>query len=362
MNNLEVIKLSKVALANALKTNRFWQKTGNIPFTKSKAEWLLRNERMEDDDICSILIYDTGILISYILMIPDIVKYNETNHKVFFSLRWWVADKFKHSVIPTYTRSLSFQEVNNKVFIKFVGKDVQHFYKKQPFKELFPRKRYLILFKIDSKILVNKVKALYVFKPILKTIDWASLRYTTFINRLKIKKHKSISYEYLNYIDVNSWNFIQKFCNDDLIPKTQQYLNWQLCNNQYVQTQKKTKVNSYCLAFSMSSHIYNLSFLIKKEGNTIGFTSVLIRSKEYIVRYFLCDDSNFKYCANAIMESFLNSGSSMMQTENEKLGAFIKKRYLNIHTNETGLYALAHNDLNIDFQGLSLKEHDAHYV
>ncbi len=363
MEDINIITLTKSLLRESLNNNTHWDSKGYVPFSKSKALWLLRNNRIKDDDVCAVIGLENKKIISFIFLVPDFINTKTGTEKIFWSRRWWIAEKYKDSVLPTYTMSVAMNAINNKVLIKFLGKEVVEYYKKQPFTEFAYRTRYYIMFNLDTNLLISKVKYLKYFKAFLRIIDQASLHLVTKLNRsAAIKKTKEFSYEYVSYIDETLWSYINPFCKNDLIPKTKEYINWQIDNNQYTNALTNNKQPFKCLLNSIQKRVYNINYIVKINNKTIGFTSFLIRGKEAIVRYFICENENLEKCADALLENISLTQVSNLQTENKKLGSYLQKKYTNIYTNKRELYALGHNDLNIYFGKAPINDRDGNFA
>lgn len=362
--DINITSLTKRELLDAILKNTYWDSdTKDIPFSKSKAYWVLKNNRIEDNDICAIIGTENTTVISFIFLIPDIINTKTGTEKIFWSRRWWISEKYKDSILPTYTMSVAMNAVNNKAIVKFLGKHIEEYYRKQPFTEFAHRTRYYVIFNLDFNILLSKVSALKHIKGFLKIIDQSSLSLVSYFNKIKTKKKtKHLSYEYTSIIDENIWQFLAPFCKQDLIPKSKEYINWQIDNNQYANAPIRNKYTHNCLLSTIYKRVYNISFAIKKEGEIIGFTSFLVRGNEAMVRYFITKNGCLEDCANALMENVVQTRATNLQTENEVLGKYINKQFLNLYTDKRKLYALAHNSMNIDFKNAIINDRDGNFA
>ncbi|MFS4481936.1 hypothetical protein ACKGJY_02880 [Hyunsoonleella sp. 2307UL5-6] len=362
--DINIISLTKKELRDAILKNTYWDSDViHMPFSKSKANWILRNERIDDHDICAIIGTENKTVISFIFLVPDIISTKTGTEKIFWSRRWWISKKYKDSILPTYTMSVAMNAVNNKAVVKFLGKDIEEYYRKQPFTEFAYRTRYYIIFNLDSNIVLTKINVLKNIKGIVKTLDNTSLTLISFLNGLKAKKKtKHLTYEYVSDVDELLWQFIAPFCKKDLIPKSKEYISWQIDNNQYTNALIRNKYPKKCLISSVYDRVYNSSYIIKKENTIIGFTSFLIRGNEVMVRYFICEDDYLELCANAIIENIVKLKATNIQTENEKLGRYIENQFIHLHNDKRKLYALAHNDMNIDFEHAIINDRDGNFA
>ncbi|WP_298555601.1 hypothetical protein [uncultured Algibacter sp.] len=361
--DLEIITLTKALLKEAVDNNTYWgYQSKNIPFSKSKAKWLLENDRIENDDVCAILGYEKQDIVAFIYMIPDLINTPQGIKKVFWSRRWWIADKYKDTILSTYTRSLSFKAIKNQAIIKYIGQETIPYYEKQPFTKFSKRNKHIIVFSLDSELLLNNIRKLRTVKPLVKLISSLSYNFTAIINKFKNKKRvKGLTYEYISFIDNHSWKYIEPFLKNDLVVKTPVYINWQIDNSQYTQVKNKYKSSHYCLINSSTSNIYNLNFLVKKE-TIIGFISILVRNTEFHIRYFITSEDNYDYCVDALMDNFILAKATIIHTENDKLGRSLNRRYFSTHTKKREIFTLVHKDVNLETKNIHITDQDGNFA
>lgn len=361
--DLEIISLTKTLLKEALEKNTYWDSSAtDVPFSISKAYWLLENERVKDDDVCAVIATSNNQIVSLVYLIPDFINTNSGLKKVYWSRRWWIHNDYKKTVLPTYIIKQSETSVKNQVIIKFLGKDVVEYYKKQPFIEVSHRTRYFIVFNVDTSLLINKFKFLKYFNPLVKLLDNTSRKIVSTINKSKLKT-KEVTYDYVTVINDELWQFLSPFYKNDLVPKSKSYLNWQINNNQYTNAPIKEKRTHDCLIASINSNIYNLSLSVNKNNKRVGFISILIRNKEVIVRYFTCNNEHFETCADALMEQLIATKTTNLQTENETLGHYIQKKYSNIYTDKRKLYGLINKNISdVIPEGIVINDQDGNFA
>ena len=183
------------------------------------------------------------------------------------------------------------------------------------------------------------------------------------INSFKVKKRVlNVSYESLSKIDKTTWEFIQPLCENDLVYKTKEYVNWQLDNCQYLQTPipKRNPYTSLLAGMRTNIHIYNLK--ITKNGAIIGFLSYIINYKEFNVKYFLVEDKKYyDLCVDVIIENFIEKRSTFIFTDDTRLSDTICKRYKTIFTHKVLKKGLAHNDTKLDFDNVNMLNRDGHF-
>ncbi|MFP2994598.1 hypothetical protein ABN763_01755 [Spongiivirga sp. MCCC 1A20706] len=357
---LKLVAVTKNDIKKALAENTYWQESKYIPFSKSKAAWLLRNDRIDDNDVCAILGLEGQILVSFIFMIPDIIRTENGLRKIYWSLRWWVIDKHKDTILPTYTRKKSLKAINNQIIVRYLGEEVEAFYEKQPFTKVGSRRRFFIVFSLDANLILLKKPTLHFLKPILKFFEKLSFKTIQILNKRIASKKKGVyTYQYLEELDNETWEFLKQHTIDDIVPKTMEYVNWQIDNTQYENIESNSQKH-ICLVGSISNKIGNTSLSILVKGTVVGFLSYYINGSEFIVRYFVFDNDFRSICVDALMENFIKSNSIVLQTENDFLGQEIKKRYHKIFSREKNIVSLVHNDLNIN--ALTIRDHDGQFA
>ena len=364
MNNLEIINLTKLVLKEAIAENKFWGDSYESPFSLNKAKWLLENNRADDNDVLAILGYENHNIIAFVYLVPDLIKVKGgIPKKVFWSQRWWVSDKYKETVLSAYVKNMSLNACDNQVIIKFLGDKTKAYYEKQPFTKFSKRKRYIILFSLDYHLLVHKRNSLKNFASILKLTDSFSRRVVAFINkRTSHKISKGISYKSVSSIDVDAWSFIEKRCIDDVVPKSKEYINWQIDNNQYHFLKEGIEKPNYkCLLGSISNKIFNATIIVKKDDEVVGFISGYVSANRFMIRYFVTSEIHYDDCLNILMKSLMSYKCNLLQTEDGILGERIKNKYFKVYADDKELVSLIHNDVNVNLQSAIAKDQDGNF-
>ncbi|WP_062059400.1 hypothetical protein [Aquimarina longa] len=361
--NLEIIALTKRALREGIKNNTFW-KDDLSPLPKSKALWLVSNPRIEDEDHCGVIGYEDKKMVSFIFMFPDLLNIRSGEpKKMYWMISWWVHQEYKNTILGTYIYNEAVNLADNQVFIKSYAENVADFYKKQPFTVIASRLRHTIFFSIDASMLIGRFPFLKSFRFLLNRID--SLVYTIirYINIVKGKRRtKELSYDYINTIDEEVWEFIKPLCKNDLIHKTKEYVDWQISNIQYIQTPISNKHPYKSLQTGMSNNIDIHNLKILKNNKIIGFLSYVVNYNELNVKYFLVkEDKDYQLCVDALIENFITVRSKFIFTDDTKLSDSISKRYSTIFRHKVLKKGLAHNDTKLDFDTLTMLNRDGHF-
>lgn len=361
--DLQVIGLTKKMLREAIDKNTYW-KNDLAPLPKSKALWLVGNDRIDEEDYCGVLGHEGDKMISFIFMFPDLLNSKDSKpRKVYWMISWWVHKTYKDTVLGTYIYNEAVNLTGKKILIKSYAENVNTFYEKQPFKVIAERLRHTIFFSLDASMLIGRFKFLKSFKFILDPIDSFVGLIVRSINRSKLKnKVKTLSYEFVNQIDDETWDFVKPLCDSDLIYKTKEYVNWQIDASQYLQTPVPNKHPYTSLQTGISNNIYLHNLKIVKEDTIIGFLSYVINYNEFNVKYFLvADDENYNVCVDALMENFIKHRKTFIFTDDTKLSDNITKRYRTIFTHKVTKKGLAHNDTEIDSENFVMLNRDGHF-
>ena len=146
---LEQKFLTKKELRSALKDNTFWNGDYNItPFSKNKANWIIENERIDDEDYCTMIAVKNKTLIALVNLIPDLFHVNDGQQveKFYWMTLWWVDETQKKTIIGPYLFNEALRKTKNKIIGKAYAENANGFYDKQPFSNISSRNRYTIFF------------------------------------------------------------------------------------------------------------------------------------------------------------------------------------------------------------------------
>ncbi|WP_299179789.1 hypothetical protein [uncultured Aquimarina sp.] len=361
--DLQVIGLTKKMLSEAIDNNTYW-KNDLAPLPKSKALWLVANNRIQEDDYCGVIGYEGDKMISFIFMFPDLLNVkNGDPKKVYWMISWWVHKSYKDTVLGTYIYNEAVNLTGKQVLIKSYAENVTTFYEKQPFKVIASRLRHTIFFSLDASMLIGRFKFLKSFKFILDRFDSFTGWMIRSLNTSKFKKNvQNLSYEYVNQLDDETWGFIQPLLDNDLIYKSKEYVNWQIDANQYLQTPVPQRHPHKSLQTGISNNIYLHNLKIIKGEEIIGFLSYVINYNEFNIKYFIVkDEENYDACVDALMENFVKQKRTFIFTDDTKLSNTITKRYKTIFTHKVTKKGLAHDDTKIDSENFSMLNRDGHF-
>ncbi len=361
--DLRILPLTKKELRVAIDHNTYWNDT-TVPLPKSKAQWLLLNDRIEENDYCGVLGLENNKMISFVYLIPDLLRINDKEtKKIYWMILWWVNDTYADTVLGTYIYNEAINLTGKQILIKSYAEKVNDFYEKQPFEIIASRLRYTIFFSIDSSILIGRFSFLKHFKFVIDKTNVLIDNLVGFINKRKLKSRtKLLSYDYITQLDDYTWDFIAPLCKDDLIYKTKDYVNWQINNLQYTQIPIAKKYPYYSLQVGNGENIRIHNVKIILENTLIGFLSYTVNNKEFNVKYFLVkEDKNYNTCIDALMEHYIQAKTNFIFTDDSKVSETINTRFRTIFTYKITKKALAHKEIQLDFDKLTVFNRDGHF-
>ena len=361
--NLNVQTITKSQLRIALSENRFWKKQDVTPLSKEKAQWLLDNDRIEEDDFCMVLGFEEEKIIGFIYLMPDLLNTKDKPKKIYWMILWWVANAYKDTVFGTYLFNSTLQATKQKVLVKAYAENVNEFYKKQPFTPILERERHTIFFALDKTILQERFSFLKQCGSLINLGNYFISSFILYQNRNKVKRGtKTIEYEYLSELDNETWNFIAPLCKNDIILKNKEYISWQLSSKQYVQTPVfKNNINDGLITGSSKNH-NGFSFKVMKENKIIGFVSFVLRGGEINIKYLMAEDTNLRTVINALMDNVVQLKANYLFTDNKNVAEYIKKNYAKVFVYKQNKTGLVHNSIVKEVDALELTQQDGHFI
>ena len=361
--DLNIVPLTKKALRHAIDHNLYW-KDATIPLPKSKAFWIISNDRIEEDDYCGIIGLENDKLISFIFMLPDLLALgNNETRKVYWMILWWVDATYKNTVLGTYIYNEAINLADKQVLIKSYAENVNDFYEKQPFEVFASRLRYTIFFSLDASILIGRFPFLKNFRFVLNAVDSIVSTIIRSINAFKARKTlKQVSYDYITQLDHETWEFIQPLCEKDLIYKTKSYVNWQISTAQYTQIGVPKRYPYRSLQVGNGHNICIRNIKIIKNNEIVGFLSYTKNHRELNVKYFLVNkNQNYDICVAVLIDHFIHEKANFIFTDDGELAKAIKKKFSTIFTYKIIKKALAHKETQLDFDNMVIYNRDGHF-
>ncbi len=361
--NLKVIDLTKNNLIDAIDKNTYWQNE-RILMPKSKALWLLGNNRIEPDDYCAFLCLENNNMISYLLIIPDIINLKDgSQKKMNWLFDWWIAENYQGTIVSSYVFNHAIKKLNKNVLMESNAENSETFLSKQ-FNTIHIKTRYTIFFRLESSVLTNKFSFIKYFKFIIDLLNSTLVKLLNTINFNKTKKSLTpdIHYEYMNEIDNETWTFIEPRCKNDFTLKTKAFINWHIDNSQYTQTPIAKRFYFKYATTGFSDNIHAYTFKIIKDKQIIGFISYLFNMIEFNVKYFLSkDDTHYEHCVDALIEHCLKHKATYIITDDTKLGSAINKKYITLFTYKKEKKSRVHKTIDTALNDVVLTDRDGRF-
>lgn len=360
--NVEIVKLTKKKLASSIDTDDLWQGDTAI-FPKSKAFWLVSNEAIADEDYVGLLLYEGKELVSFIYMMPTLVKLQGENlKKVYWFLHWWVTPRYENTVMSTYTFNEAVNMVNGQVLIKSYAEKVNHFYEKQPFELIKLRERHTIFMGVEPSVVVQQIPKLKLLKPVISVVNQFVYHILRMVNASKIEKYaKQLSYEYPIKIDAKTTTFINKHIQSDLTYKSEAYINWQISPEQYTSIGIPSKYKREYLQTGASTAISIKNITVIKDHQIIGFISFVQNKTESNIKYFLAEKEHYVLCVSALLEHVYKYRIQYIFTDNNELQQAITSNFRVFYTYKQEKRALKHKKLIENLDHLDIKDQDGHF-
>lgn len=362
--NLRVVAITKSQLREAVDNNTYWDHTTIAPIPKSKAQWLLQNDRIEEHDYCAIFGFDGDTMVAFIFLFPDLMNMkSEPAKKIYWMLLWWVETKFQTTVLGTYMYNEALRLTKGQVLIKSYAEKVNDFYAKQPFDVMISRLRYTIFFGIDAHILKGRFPFIKYFGKTIKNLNQLVKSVVSKLNASKIKKKtKHIFYEYINELDQETWGFIEPLCKNDLIYKDKNYINWQINKKQYTEAPIMSKMSFHSLqaGYGVAMGIQNIKIFFDQK--IIGFISYVRNMNECNIKYFLVEgEQYYDQCVASLMNHIHKEKLNFLFTDDSRLAAHIQKEYKTVFTYKKNKKGLAYKDVKIDKDQVQFFDRDGHF-
>lgn len=330
---------------------------------KSKVHWLAKNNRIENNDICAIVCTENNNIVSYILVIPDIIQLTDgSQHKVNWLHEWWVTPSYQGSIVASFVFNKALKILKNNLLIESNATNAEAFFKPQ-FNTIYQKTRHTIFLRLNKDILANKLSFAKYLGLVIDLANGSAVKLLNYFNYKKTqKKLGPVYYEYLNTLDNDTWNFIEPICKNDFSLKSKDYINWLIDNAQFQQTPIVQRFPFKFSTTGFSNNIHNHSFKIVKDQEIIGFVSYLFNMIEFNVRCFMVKDpAHYSTVVAALMEHALKSGASYIITDNEALSKTINQTYKPLFTYKQSKTAKAHKRMALNFEGITLTDHDGRF-
>ena len=296
---IEIKKIYKKDIPELLSNSQFWHHSF-LSISKHRLYAHYKNPQLEDNDIVLLLSYLNHELVGYMGLYIDKININNRLEKIGWLSTWWVHPKTKGTGIGREILNTMYAENNGRIGISQFTQSAKRVYDKSGYfttlKENQGIKAVLrsnLTFVVPT--LFPKTKKL---SPFFNQIDYLL---NFFINiKLNIQKTfisrklENISIEYLNIIDDETLNIINKFNKNDISNKGKKFFEWLKAYNWVQKAPLLNLTNKNKYEFSIYDNDFEYSLIkIIKENNCIGF--IVLQKRNYVAKVLFTYYDNSKY-------------------------------------------------------------------
>ncbi len=362
-SNFSLITVTKKQLRDALDLNTYWQNK-EVAMPKSKARWLLKNERIEDNDYVAVIGLENNEIVAYTLIITDRIQTKDHQvSKINWIHIWWVDSNRKDEILGPYIFNKTVKILNQNLLLNSYLENTNKFFAKGPFNIINKRLRYTIFFDLELNIILSRFPVFKYFKWLIILCNKTIVKGINYINTKQLKKSTNhLTYEYINELDEETWEFLSKRCQDDFTVKSKYYVNWHIDNSQYTQTPIPEKFKFSYSTTGFSKNIYSYTFKIIENNELIGFISYILDGFVFYLKYFVCKNDNYEEkCVAALLEHFFKFKASYMITDDSKVTQLIKKQYKPVFTYQIEKKTIAHKNMDLNFEDIIVTDRDGRF-
>lgn len=303
---IEIKKIYKKDIPALLSNEAFWNHDF-LSVSKHRLFAHYKNPRLDEDDIVLLLSYLNAELVGYMGVFTDIINIGGQQQKIGWLSTWWVHPKTKGTGIGREILDTMYAETRGRIGISQFTPSAKRVYDKSGYfvtlKEnkgikgvlrsnlsfviptLFPKtKRFAGAFNMIDHLLNLLINIkLYVQKILLS------------------KKLKNTEVEYVNIIDNETQQLINRYNTNDLSTKDEAFYEWLKAYN-WVQKAPLLKLTNHKkYEFSIYDREFEYSLIkVNNNGKCIGF--IVLQKRNYVTKvlftYF--DTDNTAIIANVI--------------------------------------------------------------
>lgn len=340
---IEIKKIYKKDIPELLSDKAFWNYFF-LSISKHRLYAHYKNPNLEDNDIVLLLSYLNNELVGYMGIFIDEINIDNRIEKIGWLSTWWVHPKTKGTGIGREILNTMYTANNGKIGISQFTPSAKRVYDKSGYfttlkenKGIKAVLRSNLTFVIPT--LFPKMKKLATF---FNKIDY----FLNFFINLKLtlqemvisKSLKNISIEYLNIIDDETLNIINKFNKNDISNKGKDFFEWMKAYHWVQKAPLLNLTNRGKYEFSIYDNEFEFSFIkLIKKNNCIGF--IVLQKRNYVTKVLFTYFDNTKYTnyvSNIIKLQAITQNTRELICYEETICKNFKKSYLFLYkTNKT---------------------------
>ncbi|MFA5574196.1 MAG: GNAT family N-acetyltransferase [Brumimicrobium sp.] len=296
---VEIKKIYRKDILSLLDDNEFWNHSF-LSISKHRLYAHYLNPIIEDDDIVMLLSYLDNELVGYMGLFTDKIKINHQIEKIGWLSTWWVHPKTKGTGVGRKILETMYSENNGKIGISQFTPSAKRVYDKSGYfttlKESIGIKA--VLRSNLTFVLPSLFPKLRKTKGFLNQIDnflniFINLK-LIIQNKIIRKSLNNISLEYVNTIDSETLNIINKYNKADLSFKGKDFFEWLKAYNWVQKAPLLELTNKDKYEFSMYDYEFEYSLIkIRKDRSCIGF--IVLQKRNYVTKVLFTYFDNKKH-------------------------------------------------------------------
>lgn len=296
---IEIKKIYKKDIPKLLSNKEFWNYSF-LSVSKHRLYAHYKNPIIDENDIVLLLSYLNNELVGYMGLFIDRINIDNSVEKIGWLSTWWVHPKTKGSGIGRQILDTMYSENNGKIGISQFTPSAKRVYDKSGYfttlKENIGIKAVLrsnLTFVMPT--LFPKTKKFSIFFNHIDGLLNSFIDLKLAIQKQLIsKKIKSISLEYINFIDNETLELINNYNKTDLSYKGKEFFEWLKAYNWIQKAPLLNYTNKNKYEFSIYDNEFEY-FLIKinKKNVCIGF--IVLLKRNYVTKVLFTYFNKEKY-------------------------------------------------------------------
>ena len=297
---IEIRRIYKKNIPELLNYSSFWSHSF-LSISKHRLLAHAKNPNSDDNDIVLLLAYVDNEILGYMGVFIDKINIDGFEKKIGWLSTWWVHPKTKGTGIGREILNTMYNENKGQIGISQFTPSAKRVYDKSGYFTTLKNNNG-----VKAVLRSNLVFVIPTLFPKMKKLDFTYKIIDNFLNifinckllfqkQLVAKRLQNIKIEYLNSIDNETQNIINKFSKKDISNKSNAFFEWLKAYNwvQKATLIELTEKSKY--EFSMYDKEFEINFIkITKDQECIGF--IVLQKRNYVSKvlftYFDNKDAN----------------------------------------------------------------------
>ena len=323
---MEIKTFTVADLKTALLSEDFWS-TKTLPITKHRALSYSQNPRADRDDPVLMVAYQDSRVIGYLGILPDKIFIKSSVYKFGWLTSWWVGPSCATTGVGAILLFKALNAYQQQLGVSGSSKEARKVLDaSQKFSPLKTLKGLDIRFRLNAaRAIPRKLPRLKVFRLLFKIFDnmmdgIVNLRSSFWKRGNDICQR--LSFEYLNSIDEETSQFIQRHHQHDLTRKGKADLNWMMMYPWVLSAPLKDSAAKRYYFSSRSDRFYYLGVKVFEQNNEMaGFFMLKVRNDRMSVVYSYFDSRHARSITAAVVYHTLATDVSSLSLYDDRLVA-----------------------------------------